>query len=890
MRKTFILLCLLIVSTSFFSVNAGSEADSYVWWEGEKADDTNFLKRSWLSGDNYPDVRNQVFSEGEWLTYSGNLPEHKIYAKYNVDVPKSGEYNFWCRKFWKHGPFEWRFDKEDFQTCGKDVALADSVSVAKYIAVNWVNLGKVKLSRGKHTFELQLVGKEGEEVSACFDCFMLTSTVFTPRGKYKPGEKSGLAEEGYWAFEPSADSFEKTPLDLRYLNEKEAGKTGFIKKKNGEFTLGDGKEVRFWGVNVGGSVVNFDEFSQKYLARKLAKMGVNIVRVHSKVFDESAKDPAQVNIKYLDNLHRFINILKNEGIYVNLSIYFPLWFDVKPGYGIDGYDKIKNKKPFGLLFFNSRMQEIYRSWVKALFTTKSPYTKKTLAEEPAVAMFEILNEDSYFFWTFSAANIPEMQMRILEKIYGEWLIKKYGKLEKAFEAWEKFSQPRDDAGKGTAQLLEAWHMTEKGIGQGGHRKRMIDQVQFLTENQRKFYTDTVEYIRKELKAQSLIVASNWKTADARILDPLEKYTYTGADIIDKHGYFGGKHNGDGSAYSVRRGHTFKDRSGLEQPESTLVQYNSVKDYPSIISELNYPNPNRFKAEFPLMCAAYGSLQNIDGFFFFAIGSPSWDATITKFSVANPSGLGQFPAFALAYRLGYIKEGKTVVEETHNLGDLYNFKGSSITSAQNYDDLRKVHGVDSEEVKSKIDPLSFFVGKVEQEFSSKGSSMLKTENLKKFIDRENKVITSNTKEIVWNYKNGLITLNTPKCQGCTGYLSEGKSIELDDVVIESKNFYGTVVVVALDGKDLSKSKQILVQAMTEDKYYGWRVAGDTIEALGGYPINVRNIEITINFKNRKLSKATVLDENGYKKDKIRLKSEKGTKSLTLAEDSIYTIVE
>ena len=60
----------------------------------------------------------------------------------------------------------------------------------------------------------------------------------------------------------------------------------------------------------------------------------------------------------------------------------------------------------------------------------------------------------------------------------------------------------------------------------------------------------------------LVVASNWTTADNATLLPIERWTYQAGDIIDKHGYFGGPHKGDGAGYSVRVGLAYEDRIGL----------------------------------------------------------------------------------------------------------------------------------------------------------------------------------------------------------------------------------------------------------------------------------------------------------------------------------------
>ena len=321
---------------AIFGVSRALAAADDVWWEGESPVRTNFPKKSWFSASTFEAKRHEVLSAGDWLTNAGKRTGAEAFAAYGIRVPETGEYAFWVRKFWKHGPFRWRFDRQKWQTCGRDVGLADTTDIRLHLCVNWVYLGKVKLTRGEHTFELKLLAKEGENQTACFDCFLLTRRPFSPRGRLKPGEKSGKAEPGWWAFEPTADTFGKAMLDLRHLNEKVAGGSGFVRRKGGNFVLGNGKPVKFWAVNVGGGVIRLGQEPQKYLARRLAKVGVNMVRIHSAIFDRNASDPATVDRKFLDGLHHFAAALKNEGIYVTLSFYFPLWFDVKPGYGIPG--------------------------------------------------------------------------------------------------------------------------------------------------------------------------------------------------------------------------------------------------------------------------------------------------------------------------------------------------------------------------------------------------------------------------------------------------------------------------------------------------------------------------------------------------------------------------
>ena len=92
--------------------------------------------------------------------------------------------------------------------------------------------------------------------------------------------------------------------------------------------------------------------------------------------------------------------MKAEGIYSHFSIYFPLWLKPKPETPwLTGYDG--RKPPFAALFFNTDFQKLYREWWKALLLTPDPSTGTRLIDDPAVAGLEIINEDSYLFWTFN---------------------------------------------------------------------------------------------------------------------------------------------------------------------------------------------------------------------------------------------------------------------------------------------------------------------------------------------------------------------------------------------------------------------------------------------------------------------------------------------------------
>ena len=183
----------------------------------------------------------------------------------------------------------------------------------------------------------------------------------------------------------------------------------------------------------------------------------------------------------------------------------------------------------------------------------------TLAQEPSVAVFEIQNEESLFFWSFDPAKCGKGPRELLEKKFGDWLAAKYGSLGSAFAAWPGDKTPDDNAAEGRAGLYGAWFMSREGVGKqtSDRQKRLLDQIHFYADTQRDFYASMHKYLRDDLGAKWPISASNWITVPG--LDFIERYTYSPVEVIDKHGYFGGKHTGPDSAWSVRQGQSLRGR-------------------------------------------------------------------------------------------------------------------------------------------------------------------------------------------------------------------------------------------------------------------------------------------------------------------------------------------
>ncbi len=650
-----------------------SSGSVYVWWEAEDAESTNFPRRSGFSVNTMPEAAH-LLSGGDWLSVDAFPTSLNVrpFAKYVIEVPEDGEYAFYVRKFWKHGPFRWRFDDGEWRYVGRDITLLDDTPLRQFVNANWVALGTVLLTKGTHAFEFELTPEEGRDTYiAAFDAFLLTKAPFSPRGSLKPGEKLALAEEGWWPFEPDTDLFHPTPIDLRHLNEPVAGQSGFVRKEGDRLVRGDGEPIRFWGVNVGIDVINLERPDVDYLARQLAKYGVNLVRIHGRIFD----DHGHVDPVALDRYHYFVHALKQQGIYVALSYYFVLWIE---------------SEPFGLLLFDPEQQEAYRQGVRNLLRAPNPYEGGTpLAKDPAVAIIEIQNEDSYLFWTFDVARYSDGVKRELYRRFGQWLIEKYGSLDEAYRAWGTLGRSWEDDPEQGLMEIEGIRPIPWATGDDGDSRRRRDSLAWMVEAQRAFYEEMTAFLREEIGTPSLIVASNWITADPQKLEALERYTYAAADIVDRHAYFESSHVAkDNMFWLLQAGDRYTPQPAVRNPGLNPVKIVHNQGQPSMISEITWTHPTPYGAEGPYFLSVYGSLQGIDALVTFAVGKPGWESSWKKWPVMTPTMLGQFPAFALMYRRGDVAEGDVVLHETNSLKALLELRGSAVYESLNLDDARK----------------------------------------------------------------------------------------------------------------------------------------------------------------------------------------------------------
>lgn len=323
------------------------------------------------------------------------------------------------------------------------------------------------------------------------------------------------------------------------------------------------------------------------------------------------------------------------------------------------------------------------------------------------------------------------------------------------------------------------------------------------------------------------------------------------------------------------------------------------DKPSMISETTFTRPNRYRSEAPLYFAAYGALQDSDCIVHFAFDGADWTVKprfwMQQWTLATPAMLGQFPAAALLYRKGLIKEGDIVADISLNREDLLHLKGTPLPQDAAFEELRLADVPTGVDIKpgQRLDPLLHFAGRTRVRFVNGPGGFLGCDSAS-LIDHKAQTVTSTTKELKLDYRRGLLTINAPQAAGISGNLKAAGATKLGAIEITSDLDLGHILAVALDDQPLSTSKKILVQVMSEERATGFRTEPADkgtykIADIGRDPWQIRSLSGTVTFHRSDAAtlRVTPLGVNGRPQGKgAALKAN----AISLLPGEIYYMVE
>ncbi|MES2571467.1 MAG: hypothetical protein V4710_15610 [Verrucomicrobiota bacterium] len=843
---------------------AQTEADpnDAIWIEGEAATRHSMTRHPWW----YDQVKKEVLSGGEWI--SNYNKEKEGIAEYDFTALKADDYAFWVRANpsvdaklqWQLDGGEWvPIDFKDAR--GNQNIAADNKPDMRFVA--WIKAGSVKLSAGKHTIRFRMHSGSDRNHHGGLDCFLLTRIPFVPAGTRKPTLTKNSGNPGDW-FPLLADNDTFSPqsvIDMSRFVPAPAGQFGALRAVGKELRFEKSAvAVKLWGC---GANIEPNRYSREQLTQRikyLRKFGINVVRQHP-LFDEVTSNGV-IDKGKLDQFDWYFAELKKHGIYMDWSVFYHFTIGPKDGYDPALYAELEGdagrKDTYGFITVSPKLWEIRNRTLVELLTHQNPYTGLRYADDPALAIVEMQNEDSVFFWNplgwIAEGKKAPQHSRELRGMWAAWVKKKYQSDEALKSAWGSLREG-DSIKADELKLMGPWELDGNGPRGpfAGQEKRAGDFIEFLTGMQRGFYEECEKLIRATgFKAITMTTA--WQVGGAAT-DPANTFTDTVGSMIDRHNYAGGGAGGHG----ITEG-KINNESHLSTPGGGLfsIGMKQVETKPFCVSEWTQSAPNQWKLEAAPVQAFYGmGLQGWDAsFHFIQSGTRLGDGWpgMSSYSTDTPHYIGQFPALAFALYHGHISEAPIVAARRLVRNDLFSGR----------DALRQDFTKGGYDIKTLLNAggtpaEAFAIGRVTVGFEGGKTEQA---DLSKSWDEKGKVIQSATGELTWDYGREVITVQTQKTQAVIGK-SGGRSFQLPGVSVSFKTPFVSTIFTPLDNLPLARSRHILITALAQDKQSGTRYhsAGTLLEATGTAPLLMEPVQATVKFSGSKPTQVNALDHYG-----------------------------
>lgn len=238
-------------------------------------------------------------------------------------------------------------------------------------------------------------------------------------------------DDAFFPFSPSWDIAADSPVNLSCLN-RERPISRLHVDTSGHLADDQGR-VRLVGINITDIPEKTDA---AIIARKFSAMGINIVRLHhldalwtmNSLYEGPwEKPPVETVSKNLDKLDYFLNELAKENIIINFNFLTGRYYMNLPG--MPGFVReMKDwKEIHTLVFFRPEVQQLQKNTIREILSHKNPYRNLTYAEDPLIALVEIINENGLMHsWQTRWLDAYPDSDDYLKNLWNSWLKKKYG--------------------------------------------------------------------------------------------------------------------------------------------------------------------------------------------------------------------------------------------------------------------------------------------------------------------------------------------------------------------------------------------------------------------------------------------------------------------------------
>lgn len=392
--------------------------------------------------------------------------------------------------------------------------------------------------------------------------------------------------------------------------------------RDGHLWTEDGARWKGWGIDLvrEGAVPPLE--SAEEFARAFAAMGFDVARPHHLDVDGVLLDPARgtegrgpVLAEALDRYDRFHAARAAAGMYTILEMSTLRAF--RAGEGVPGFAEVPNgHKYVGYAWPEWRRAQ--REWFAALYDRVNPYTGRRYADDPAVAMVELNNENSLLVgWSGGALEkLGRTHRDRFDRLWNGWLLRKYGDDRALGAAWAGAGRAGLQVGEALTLQSVAREPTSRGRTELFPGRRTADLLAFYAELERDYVRELTEFVRGLGFRAPLVCNTSMGVPAADALLGL-------CDVVDLHLYW------DPIAETT----AFNNTALLDGPGRWIEKLAACQDgLPCTISELNHSWPNRYGAEAPLTWATLAARQDVDAVLWFA-----WSHAAIDPAAQGPTG-------------------------------------------------------------------------------------------------------------------------------------------------------------------------------------------------------------------------------------------------------------
>ncbi len=629
---------------------------------------------------------------------------------------------------------------------------------------------------------------------------------------------------------------DQSMIDLSGYLDAPAGRNGFLSVKGEHIITPGGKRFRIWGTNICGANCFPDKDIAPLIAADLARMGVNCVRFHHmdsnwgrSAIDLSRDDTLHLDPKNMDLFDFFVAELKKRGIYSNINL--NVLRKYKEGDGVRDHELLGIGK--GATFFNKRLIELQHEYARQILTHRNKYTGNEYRSEPAVAVVEMVNENSlleaWVGWRLEGRDdragytwspIPVSYHYELTDLYNEWLKKN--------RSAENIAAIREEAGvsadKPVPRLKPSQFVAASEL-------RFHSEATFYMMLEVDFFQGMKELLKEELGARSILVGSS--DHNDRICGYLHICSNFVFDLIDGHGYW--QHPLIGEVTRIQ------NTPMVNSPtDSTVVQFarTPIKGRPFTISETNHPFPHEYACEGYPILTAYALFHDWDGIYWFNFGQGRRNDPNDGIQKKGWFDYSNDPVkITNLYACGLMWHRKDVQTARQNIIRSY-------TSKKMIDMLR-------------LDPRwsPFFTYKFPRSvalrhatrFAFDGSPVVSYPPVAPAGN-----IQTDTRQIAWRNADkgkGLVSVETDNTQALIGFVKDSAQ-PLENFEAEVDNEFCALMLTSLDGKAIRQSNLMLLTttALATNTGIKWAEDRQTVAEWGSGPVVIEPVTGTVTLRN------------------------------------------